>query len=79
MSIKTIRVKKTKPFHLKDCQKIQNALIDKGLYATFDQCHEMWSMYSEDKYASGWVSMSDMTGQEICDALMHYYEVDQIA
>lgn len=79
MNTKTIKIKKTNPFYLQDCQRIQNALIDKGLYATFDQCDQLWRLYSEDYYSAGWVSMSDMTNQEICDAVRNYYEVDNIA
>jgi len=78
MSIKTIRVKKRQPFHLSDCQKIQNGLIEKGYYATLDQCHEMWNLYSEDRWSVGWVSMTDYDNQSIFYALKDYFEVDII-
>ena len=59
--MRTIKVKKNN-WHITECKKdidlIQDALFDKGFYATPEQCAEMWEMHSENEWAAGWVAVS---------------------
>lgn len=75
--MRTIRVKKDNSSFLKDCQRIQHALIDKGYYATLDQCQELWEMHSAE-YAAGWLVMNDINDEEIYYCIKKYFEEDAI-
>lgn len=74
--MKTIKIK-TDPIediHLDDCLLIQNVLIDRGYYATLEQCHIMWKMHSEC-YAAGWLVLYSDT-ESIYEAIRVYFEAD---
>jgi len=74
--LKTIRIK-TDPIedaHLDDCLLIQNILIDRGYYATLEQCHVMWKMHSEC-YAAGWLVLYEDT-ESIYESIRVYFETD---
>ena len=69
-----IRIKKEKLIYTEDCKRIQNALMNKEIYATLEQCDELWRMYSEDNWCAGWVSMEGTSDQEIYSNLRQYFE-----
>jgi hypothetical protein len=71
--MRTIRVKKCKVLHHEDCSKIQNILFNKGLYATLEQCDELWRMYSET-WAAGWLSLGGLSDKEIYDCIKNNIE-----
>jgi hypothetical protein len=66
--MKTIRVKKNKVLFQVDCNRIQNVLFNKGLYATLEQCEELWSLYSEFS-ASGWLPLDGKSDQDIYECV----------
>jgi hypothetical protein len=74
MNFRRIRVKKQKLQFLEDIQKIQQALVDKGFFATYEECDELWRMYSEEHWCAGWVVMNSLTTQEIFDAVRPYFD-----
>lgn len=70
-----IKVKK----YVSSCRKegsrhIQSILIDKGFYATLEQCVELWEMYSESSFASGWVDFGGYTTEEIYNSIKPFFE-----
>lgn len=74
MNFRRIRVKRQKLQFLEDIQKIQHVLVDKGFFATYEECDELWRMHSEDHWCAGWVTMKDMSEQEIFDAVRPYFD-----
>lgn len=58
-----------------DCLLIQNILIDRGYYATLEQCHIMWKMHSEC-YAASWLNLYQ-NKESIYDAIRSYFEADK--
>ena len=73
-TVRRIRIKKEKFRFLKDVQRIQLILIDKGFFSTLEECDELWRMYSEDHYCAGWVSMDGSSDQEIYDCVRPYFD-----
>ena len=74
---KTIRVRHpyqpTKdPHRVKDIQRIQNAMLMHGYYATSEQCEEMWEMNSDDVCASWLVLPAD--DESIYREIKQYFE-----
>jgi len=61
-NLKPVRIKKQYVRHRDafagDCNRIQQALMEHGYYATIDQCEELWEMYSEE-YAAGWLILPE--------------------
>jgi hypothetical protein len=57
-----------------DCKRIQDILIDKGIYATIQQCQRLWELYSEDHWCASWLVMEGMTSDDIYYAVKEYYE-----
>jgi len=74
MNFRRIKVKKEKFHFFEDVKKIHLILIDKGFFATHEECDELWRMHSEDHWAAGWVTMSGMSDQEIFDAVRPYFD-----
>ncbi len=60
--------------HKDDIAKIQDAFIEKGFYATNEQCAELWETYSENIWAAGWVSLQGTSKEEIFNLLKYYFE-----
>lgn len=75
--MKTIKIKVDGPdeFHIDDCHTIQNILIDRGFYATLEQCYQLWKMHSEI-YAASWLILYD-NSESIYDAIRVYFEADR--
>lgn len=75
--MRTIRVK-NQNWHIEeykeDISRIQNALIDKGFFATNEQCAQLWELYSETEWAAGWLVMNDLSKDEIYDCVRKYFE-----
>lgn len=67
-----IKVDPVDEAHIDDCHIIQNLLIDRGFYATLEQCHVMWKMHSEF-YAASWLYLYEDT-ESIYDAIRVYFE-----
>ena len=57
-----------------DILKIQDALIDKGFYATNEQCVELWELYSEEEWCAGWLVMDGTDKNQIYENLKKYFE-----
>jgi hypothetical protein len=76
--LKTIKIKcdPIQDFMIDDCNLIQNILIDKGYYATLEQCQLMWQMHS-DCYAANWLSLYE-DKDSIYDAIRVYFQEDQM-
>ena len=74
MNFRRIKIKKEKFHFFEDVKKIHMVLIDRGFFATYEECNELWSMYSEDYWCASWVSMSGMTEQEIFDCVRPYFD-----
>jgi len=75
MALRTIKVKKEN-FHLQfksDISKIQDALFDRGFYATAEQCAELWELYSET-FAAGWLCVGDSSKEELFNCLKPFFE-----
>jgi hypothetical protein len=74
--MRTIKVKRRNHHfeNKKDIQKIQHALIDKGFYATEEQCVELWEAYSEYEWAASWLTVSDYNDDIIYNCLKPYFE-----
>lgn len=75
--MKTIKIK-TDPLdeaHIDDCHLIQNILIDRGYYATLEQCHILWKMHSEI-YAASWLILYE-NKESIYDAINVYLQEDE--
>jgi hypothetical protein len=75
--MRTIKVKKEN-WHLKnykkDIERIQETLMDKGFYATEEQCVELWELYSDNEFCAGWLVMDSYSKIEIYDAIRKYFE-----
>ena len=76
-SLKTIKIKQDplEDFMVDDCQLIQSILIDKGYYATLEQCQLLWQMHSEC-YAAGWLNLYE-DRESIYEAIRVYFQEDQ--
>lgn len=76
-SLKTIRIKQDplEDFMVDDCQLIQTILIDKGYYATLEQCQLMWQKHSEC-YGANWLSLYE-DKESIYHAITVYFQEDQ--
>lgn len=75
-SLKTIKIK-TDPVddaYIDDCLTIQNILIDRGFYATLEQCHIMWKLHSEC-YGAGWLILYE-NSESIYEAIKVYFDTD---
>lgn len=72
--MRPIRVKKPPLMFQDDCGRIQDALFKKGLYATLDQCDELWRMYSDHEHCAGWVSVGGYSDAEIYKNIRGYLE-----
>lgn len=75
--MKTITVKGYRDYdirHPEDCKRIQDALLNKGLYATMLQAQQLWESYSEDHWCAGWLIMDGMSNEEIYDSVKEYIE-----
>jgi hypothetical protein len=74
--MRTIKIKKNKHHfeYREDIIKIQDALMDKGFYASEEQCVELWETYSENIWAAGWCSMQTTSKEEIYNLLKYYFE-----
>ena len=76
-NFKSIRVKNPFTKHVdtyrEDCNRIQSVLLDHGLYATLDQCCELWELASEDMCA-GWLNLPEKN-EDIYAEVKHYIEV----
>lgn len=57
-----------------DCKRIQDILIDKGIFATLHQCQRLWEMYSEHHWCASWLVMEGMNNDEVYAAIREYYE-----
>jgi hypothetical protein len=60
--------------HPEDCKRIQDILINKGLYATLEQCQQLWETYSEDHWCAGWLVLEGSTNDDIYNAVKEYIE-----
>jgi len=73
------RIKVKNPFtkhvdlYREDCSRIQSVLLDHGLYATLEQCCELWELASEDMCA-GWLGLPEKN-EDIYVEIKHYIEV----
>jgi len=78
-SLKTIKIKQEplEDFMIDDCQLIQSILIDKGYYATLEQCQLMWQMHS-DCYGAGWLSLYE-NKESVYEAIRSYFNEDAVA
>jgi hypothetical protein len=56
-----------------DCNRIQACLLDHGLFATLDQCAELWELASEDMCA-GWLVLPEK-GEDIYTEVKRYIEI----
>ena len=56
-----------------DCNRIQTVLLDRGLYATLEQCAELWGLASEDMCA-GWLVLPE-NNADIYEDIKRYIEV----
>lgn len=76
-SLKTIRIKQDplEDFMVDDCQLIQSILIDRGYYATLEQCQLLWQMHSEC-YGAGWLILYE-NKESIYEAIRVYFQEDQ--
>jgi hypothetical protein len=76
--LKTIRIRQDGPdeYHIDDCTLIQNILIDRGYYATLDQCYLLWKMHSEC-YGAGWLGLYE-DKESVYDAIRSYFEQDSV-
>lgn len=72
--MRTIKVKSEKIQYPEDCRKIQDALFDRGLYSTLEQCQQLWELYSEDHFAAGWIEMKGYEKNDIYNAVKEYIE-----
>ncbi len=74
--MRTIKVKKNN-WHLseykKDINFIQDSLLDKGFFATSEQCAELWEMHSENEWAAEWIAVSG-DRDYIFKCLQKYFE-----
>lgn len=77
LSLRTIKIKIDGPeeYNVDDCRLIQNILIDRGYYATLEQCYQLWKMHS-DCYAAGWLNLYQ-DSESIYDAIRVYFEEDR--
>ena len=57
-----------------DCKRIQDILIDKGMYATLQQCQNLWELYSDEHWCASWLVMEGSTNDEIFQAIKEYIE-----
>lgn len=75
--MRTIKIKVDGPdeHHIDDCHTIQNILIDRGYYATLEQCYQLWKMHSEI-YAASWLAFYE-DKESIYDAVRVYFEDDK--
>lgn len=76
--MRTIRIKKYN-YHLEyknDINLIQESLIDKGFYATAEQCVDLWETYSS-LHSAGWLYVQDFSKQEIYDCVKYFFEASQ--
>lgn len=75
--MRTIKVKKNN-WHIteykKDIEKIQEALIDKGYYATSEQCAELWELFSEEEYCAGWLVIDNYSKEQVFKCVKKYFE-----
>ena len=76
-SLKTIKIKQDpiEDYMIDDCQLLQSILIDKGFYATLEQCQLLWKMHSEC-YGAGWLTLYQ-DKKSIYDAIRVYFHEDQ--
>lgn len=76
-SLRTITIKQDplEDYMVDDCQLIQSILIDKGFYATLEQCQLLWKMHSEC-YGAGWLSLYE-DKESIYDAVRVYFHEDK--
>lgn len=72
--MRMIRIKKPEPCFSDDCRRIQNILMDRGFYASLEQCDEMWRMYSEDEACAGWLGLEGAKDAEIYEKVRPYFE-----
>ena len=74
--MRTIKIKVDGPdeHHIDDCHLIQNILIDRGYYATLEQCYQLWKMHSEC-FAAGWLILYE-DKESIYDAIRVYFQGD---
>ena len=73
--MRTIRVLKNN-HHLqnkKDIQLIQDALIDRGFYASSEQCVELWELYS-NTFETGWMQMDCYSKEDVYVRVKPYFE-----
>jgi len=75
-NLKPVRIKKQFVRHrvefADDCNKIQQALMEHGYYATIEQCEELWEMYSAE-YAAGWLILPE-DNKDIYQYIKDYIE-----
>ena len=71
--MRPIKIIKPQTEHLEDCKRIQDILINKGFYATLEQCEELWHMYSEDEWCAGWLVMKGADDEEIYRYVRKYF------
>lgn len=56
---------------LEDCKKIQEAFKNNGLDLALAECREMYEIYSDERWSTGWQSgIEDMSLDEIFDLLL---------
>lgn len=72
--MRPIKVKKPPLMFKDECSTIQDALFKKDLYATLEQCDELWRMYSEGEHCAGWVSVGGYSDAEIYRNIREYFE-----
>ncbi len=76
-NFKAIKVKNPFVKHVdqyrEDCNRIQASLLDHGLFATIDQCCELWELVSEDMCA-GWLGLPEKN-EDIYQEVKKYIEV----
>lgn len=72
--MRPIKVKKPQLAFPDDCGRIQDALFKKDLYATLEQCDELWRMYSDEEHCAGWVSLGGYSDKEIYENVRDYFE-----
>jgi hypothetical protein len=73
--MRTIKVKKNNHHlkYIKDIQLIQDTLIDKGFYASPEQCAELWEMYSST-FETGWMQMEYYSKDDIYSRIQRFFE-----
>jgi hypothetical protein len=56
---------------LKECEKIQRAFQDKGIYLILRECEDMYKIWSDEIYCAGWEGgLEDRSEDDIFELLL---------